>query len=43
MPLREEVVRDVLEVARRSGIARNGQPWEFLAVRDHNTLERLIR
>lgn len=41
-PVREEVVRDVLEVARWSGSARNRQPRDSLVVRDHNTLERLI-
>ena len=41
VPVSEEVVGDVLEVARWSGSARNRQPWEFLVVRDRGTLERL--
>ena len=40
-PVPEEVLEDVLEVARWSGSARNRQPWEFLVVRDRETLERL--
>ena len=40
-PVPEKVLEDVLEVARWSGSARNRQPWEFLVVRDRETLERL--
>lgn len=40
-PVPEEVLEDVLEVARWSGSARNRQPWEFLVVRDRKALERL--
>ncbi len=40
-PVSEEVLENVLEVARWSGSARNRQPWEFLVVRDRETLERL--
>ena len=37
----EHVLQDVLEVARWSGSARNRQPWEFVVVRDRETLESL--
>ena len=40
-PVPEEVLQDVLEVARWSGSARNRQPWEFVVVRERKTLERL--
>jgi nitroreductase len=40
-PLPEEVVRNILEVARWSGSAGNRQPWEFLVVRDRDVLRRL--
>jgi nitroreductase len=40
-PLPEAVVHDVLEVARWSGSAGNRQPWEFVVVRDRDTLRRL--
>jgi len=41
-PVPENVLQDVLEVARWSGSARNRQPWEFLVmVRDRETLESL--
>jgi hypothetical protein len=37
----ENVLHDVLEVARWSGSARNRQPWEFVVVSDRETLESL--
>ena len=40
-PIPREVVDDVLEVARWSGSASNRQPWEFLGVRDRETLRSL--
>jgi nitroreductase len=40
-PVPENVLQDVLEVARWSGSARNRQPWEFVMVRDRKTLEGL--
>jgi nitroreductase len=42
-PVPENVLQDVLEVARWSGSARNRQPWEFVVVRDRETLERDAR
>ena len=40
-PVREDVLRNVLEVARWSGSAGNRQPWEFVVVRDRAMLGRL--
>src|SRR5215208_420824 len=37
----ENVLQDVLEVARWSGSARNRQPWEFVVVGERGTLESL--
>lgn len=40
-PVPREALDDVLEVARFSGSARNRQPWEFVVVRDRETLGKL--
>src|SRR2546430_15206714 len=40
-PLPEQVLHDILEVARWSGSAGNRQPWEFVVVRDRDILARL--
>jgi nitroreductase len=40
-PVPENVLQDVLEVARWSGSARNRQPWEFVVVSERETLESL--
>src|SRR5215470_9635692 len=40
-PLPEDVVRNILEVARWSGSAGNRQPWEFVVVQDRAMLARL--
>lgn len=40
-PVPQEVVDDVLEVARLSGSASNKQPWELVVVRDRATLGAL--
>ncbi len=40
-PIPQEVLNDVLEVARWSGSASNQQPWEFLVVRNRETLQAL--
>ena len=40
-PLPQEVVDAVLEVARWSGSAKNVQSWQFIVVRDHETLGKL--
>ncbi len=40
-PVPQEVVDDILEVARWSGSASNRQPWELVVIRDRKTLETL--
>ena len=40
-PVPQEVVDDILNVARWSGSAGNSQPWEILVVRDTDTLRAL--
>jgi nitroreductase len=42
-PVRQEVVDDILEVARWSGSASNRQPWEVVVIRERETLEKLSR
>ena len=42
-PVPQEVVDDVLEVARWSGSASNRQPWELVVIRAKETLEALAR
>lgn len=40
-PVPEDVLRDILEVARWTGSAKNVQPWHFLVIRERETLDRL--
>jgi nitroreductase len=40
-PLPEDVLDDILEVARWTGSARNVQPWDFIVVRDRSVLQAL--
>ena len=40
-PVPQEVMDDVLEIARLSGSAGNKQPWELVVVRDRDTLDDL--
>jgi nitroreductase len=40
-PVPQEVVDDILEVARWSGSASNRQPWELVVIRDKETLGAL--
>ena len=42
-PVPQEVVDDILEVARWSGSASNRQPWELVVIRDPETLGALAR
>ena len=37
----DEVVDELLELARWTGSSRNGQPWHFIVVRDRETLKKL--
>ncbi len=40
-PVPEEAIQSILEVARWTGSGMNKQPWEFLLVRDHDTLKEI--
>ena len=40
-PVPEAALADLLEVARWSGSANNRQPWEFIVLRDRETLRSL--
>ncbi len=40
-PLPEDVVRGILNAGRRAQSAKNIQPWRFIAVTDHETLQKL--
>jgi nitroreductase len=40
-PVPQEVIDDVLNVARWSGSASNKQPWEIIVIRDRETLDAL--
>lgn len=40
-PVPDELVTELLEVARWSGSSRNSQPWHFIAVTDRERLRRL--
>jgi nitroreductase len=42
-PVPQNVVDDILEVARWSGSASNRQPWELVVIRDRETLEKLAQ
>src|SRR5206468_11150051 len=40
-PVPPEVINDILEVARWTGSGMNRQPWEFVVVRNHDTLREI--
>lgn len=40
-PLPEDAMRDILEVARWTGSARNIQPWDLVVIKDRETLRKL--
>src|SRR5437588_2185849 len=40
-PVPEDVLNELLEVARWTGSSRNTQPWHFIVVRDKDTLRQL--
>ena len=40
-PVSDDVVQEILRVARWTGSARNQQPWELVVIRDRDTLARL--
>jgi nitroreductase len=40
-PIPEAALQDILDVSRWTGSARNIQPWDFIVIRDRNTLRAL--
>src|SRR2546421_7700678 len=42
-PIQQDIVDAVLEVARWSGSASNRQPWEFIVIRNKETLRVLSK
>ena len=40
-PVPDDVLRELLELARWTGSSRNTQPWHFVVVRDKKVLEQL--
>ena len=40
-PVPDDVVEQLLELARWTGSSRNGQPWHFIVVRDRDKLRKL--
>lgn len=40
-PLPEDVVRQILNAGRLSQSSKNTQPWQFIAIRDRDTLKAL--
>jgi nitroreductase len=42
-PIPDDVVRRILESARLSGSASNKQPWHFVVVQDHDTIQEVAR
>ncbi len=40
-PVPNEIVDDLLELARWTGSSKNSQPWHFIVVRDRETLRKL--
>jgi nitroreductase len=42
-PLPVELVRQILNAGRRAQSSKNTQPWQFIAIQDRPTLERLSK
>ena len=40
-PIPDEVLTNILQVARWTGTSKNTQPWHIVVVRDRDTLRRL--
>jgi nitroreductase len=40
-PVPDEVLTEILDVARWTGSASNRQPWRFIVIRDHATRQRI--
>jgi len=42
-PVPDQIIRKIMEAASWAPSSSNSQPWEFVVVRDRNTLEKLSR
>jgi nitroreductase len=42
-PLGDDVLQDILEVARWTGSSKNSQPWQLIVVREPDTLAQLAK
>ena len=42
-PIPDDVLRDILDIARWTGSAKNTQPWDLLLVRDQETMTWLAQ
>jgi nitroreductase len=42
-PVPEEIILQILDAGRRSQSSKNTQPWQFIAVRDRETLKALSK
>lgn len=42
-PLPDAVTQRILDAGRRSQSSKNSQPWQFIAVRDRDTLQKLSK
>ncbi|MCB9453144.1 MAG: nitroreductase family protein [Anaerolineaceae bacterium] len=40
-PLPDEAMHRILDAGRRSQSSKNSQPWDFIAIRDRETLQKL--
>ncbi|NDJ54024.1 MAG: hypothetical protein GYB68_13205 [Chloroflexi bacterium] len=40
-PISDDIARTILNAGRLSGSAKNTQPWHFVAIRQHDTLQAL--
>lgn len=40
-PLPDETLREILNAGRRAQSSKNSQPWQFVVIRDKETLKRL--
>jgi len=42
-PVPEDIILQILDAGRRSQSSKNTQPWQFIAVRDRETLKALSK
>ena len=40
-PVPDDVIEDIIEVGRWTGSGMNKQPWEFILIRNHDTLRQI--